>query len=96
MPDPLLVVLLVACFVLVALALGSRSRGASRRLGDPPNQVITTRGFSPWGWWGGSDLVFRTSKLFGPRGRRHVPRGTKARGEPDLTLRRHDPPDAGG
>jgi len=94
-PDPLLVVIVVAVVLVIAfLARPGRPRGGRRaNLSPPPDLVITPRGFSPWGWWGGSEFVYRTSKLIGPRGRRRVARSVKARGEHDRTLEGDGPSD---
>src|SRR4051812_41755183 len=88
MPDPVFVVVVGGFVLLIAYLVSTRSpanRGTGPRI-EPPDQVITTRRFSPWGWWAGSELVYRTSNLIKPRGRRRVSRGVKARGERDRTL----------
>ena len=95
MPDPLLVVILVVVVLLIAVLTrpGRTREGRREHLSPPPDLVITPRGFSPWGWWGGSEFVYRTSKLIGPRGRRRVARSVKARGERDRTLEGDEPSD---
>jgi hypothetical protein len=92
MPDLIFVVVVGGFVFLVAylLATQDRTRRDRRPLIEPPDQAITTRRFSPWGWWAGSEFVYRTSALIKPRGRRRVSRGVKPRGQPDRTLEGED------
>jgi hypothetical protein len=83
------VLILIAVAVLAGFALFRVIDRAGSRSGisDPRDQAIRPDTFIPWGrWTPGQSLDHRSDTLTGARGRRHVPRRQKPRGERDSTL----------
>jgi hypothetical protein len=82
-------VILIAAALLVGFVLFRVIDRAGSRSGitDPRDQAIRPDPFIPWGRWApGQSLTHRSDILTGARGRRHVPRRVKPRGERDSTL----------